>query len=119
MLPQWPLLQGFVMSLEAHERDELNRLWREHNNMASLVADHAKVLSLQQDRQERMASDLEQFRGGINGQLATINKTTTTIDKKLLTMDVQQQTRGAWIDRWLPLIISGVCAVAVIKDIFS
>jgi hypothetical protein len=116
MLPHWPFLQGFIMSLEAHERDELNRLWREHNNMASLVADHAKIISLQQDRQERMATDLDQFRGGLAAQLATINKTTTTIDKKLLTLDVQQQTRGGLIDRWLPLLISGVCALAVIKD---
>ena len=30
------------MSLEAHERDELNRLWKEHNTMAVIVADHAK-----------------------------------------------------------------------------
>ena len=107
------------MSLEAHERDELNRLWKEHNTMAVIVADHAKEISLQKERHERNTTDFDQFRGGITAQLATINKTTTTIDKKLLTMDVQQQTRGAWIDRWLPLLISGVCALAVIKDFIN
>lgn len=107
------------MPLEPHERAEIDRLWTEHNAQAAVLTDQQTRLRLFEERLERMSTDAANSNGKVEAQLTKLADNLLALDRSLNKFEVQQDTRGGLVDRWLPLLISALCAVAVVKDLLN
>lgn len=107
------------MSFEPHERHEIDRLWNEHNAQVAIVSEQQTRLRLLEERLSSMSTEAAKSSGAVGKQLDQLAQNVKALSNSILTFEVQQSTRGGLLDRWLPLCISGVCALAVVKDIVA
>ena len=109
---------GVVMPFDPHERDEVDRLWSEHNAAAKELRDQQIRLRLFEERLERMSNDAASSNGRVALQLDHLSEGVQALRDSILTMQVQKDTQGGLVDRWLPMIISLVAVLVAAKDFF-
>jgi hypothetical protein len=105
------------MPLEPHEREEIDRLWNEHNAAAVLLRDQQLRLHLFEDRLERMGADAAKSSAQVSMQLDHLSMTVQSLRESILKVRVRNDVKGGLIDRWLPMLISLVAILVAAKDL--